>query len=79
MQLSHTETLLLSHHLLVIIFFLSQGLYCVWDVGNPGGPQYVLEGSGQPTVCCFSATQVWCVMYVVYVNSVCLLILQCSM
>eukprot|EP01032_Pedospumella_encystans_P013283 gene13283-15302_t len=34
-----------------------KGLYCVWDVGNPGGPQYVLEGSGQPTVCCFSATQ----------------------
>jgi hypothetical protein len=35
-----------------------QGLYCVWDAGNAGGPQYVLESTGQPTACCFSATQV---------------------
>ena len=34
-----------------------KGLYCVWDVGLPGGPQFVLVGAGQPSCVAFSSTQ----------------------
>lgn len=32
-------------------------MYSIWDTFNIGGPTYVLEGSGQPSYGCFSATQ----------------------
>jgi len=34
-----------------------KGLYCIWDLSNPGGPSFILEAAGQPTCCCFSGSQ----------------------
>lgn len=34
-----------------------QGLYSVWDINKPECPTYILEGTGNPTVGCFSFTQ----------------------
>lgn len=34
-----------------------KGLFSVWDAISPSGPSYLLEASGQPSACCFSATQ----------------------
>jgi hypothetical protein len=53
-----------------------QGIYCIWSLSAPGAPTgdprssptlhhlllVVLEGSGQPTCCCFSATQTYIVV-----------------
>jgi hypothetical protein len=34
-----------------------KALFCVWDVSSPEEPLWVLEGMGDPTSCCFSASE----------------------
>ena len=36
-----------------------KGVYCVWDLLTPGAPVFVLTAPGQPTSCCFSASQAY--------------------